>query len=142
MPIDYAVRPEGRSGVELRMARDAHDLNLSGPGARLAAILPQHVQALTVDAEGRPVTARVPYTFIAWLVVGMLTLEPAVVPLAVYMYLIGAERLGIALDAALSKHASDAEMSPSLLRHGGIPSPGPRATSLGPRVNCTKCGSL
>ena len=99
------------------MARAGHDLNLSGPSARLATILPQHAQALTVDAEGRPVTARVPYTFIAWLVVGMLTLEPAVVPLAVYMYIIGAERLGIALDAALSKHASDAEMSPSLLRH-------------------------
>ena len=117
MPIDYAVRPEGRSGVELRLARAGHDLNASGPSARLALLLPQHAQALTVDADGRPVTARLPYALVAWLVVGMLTLEPAVVPLAVYMYIIGAERLGIALEAALSKHASDDEVSPSVLRH-------------------------
>ena len=117
MPIDYAVRPEGRSGVELRLARDKHDLNASGPSARLASLLPQHVHALTVDADGRPITARIPYTLVAWLVVGMLTLDPAVVPLAVYMYVIGAERLGIALDAALSKHASDDEVPPSVLRH-------------------------
>ena len=116
MPIDFTVRPEGRSGLELRLARANHDLNASGPSARLASLLPQHVQALTVDAEGRPISARLPYSLAAWLVVGMLTLEPAVVPLAVFMYIIGAERMGIALDAALSKHASDDEVSTSVLR--------------------------
>ena len=99
------------------MARRGHDLNATGSSARLASLLPQHAQTLTIDADGRPVAARLPYTLVAWLVGGMLTLEPAVLPLAVYMYIIGAKRLGIALDAALSKHASDDELSPSVLRH-------------------------
>ena len=69
------------------MARRGHDLNATGSSARLASLLPQHAQTLTVDADGRPVAARLPYTLVAWLVGGMLTLEPAVLPLAVYMYI-------------------------------------------------------
>ena len=51
-----------------------------------------------------------------WLAVSALTFSDEVASLHVYMYVIGAERLGTALDVVLASLANFAPVSPSVLR--------------------------
>ena len=51
-----------------------------------------------------------------WLVLGTLTITDEVAELFVYMYVVGAERLGAACDMVLTGYDNDDPVSPSVLR--------------------------
>ena len=118
MPLGYFVPSYGRTGAFLRMARGHHELVATGPCARLGALAP-HVCTTTISSpDGRPLEVRVPFLFATWLILGCLVPNDEVAPLLIYQYIMGAERMGAALDAVLQAFDSDitTPLSPSVLR--------------------------
>jgi hypothetical protein len=116
MPLRYVVTSEGRTGAELRGARAKHELLATGPSARIGALLPHLTTTTVATSDGRPLEVKVSFALATWLVVSALTFADEVAPLQVYMYLIGAERLGTALDVVLSSLTTFAPVVPSVLR--------------------------
>ena len=116
MPLRYVVTSEGRTGAELRGARAKHELLATGPSALIGALLPHLTTTTVATSDGRPLEVKVSFALATWLVVSALTFADEVAPLQVYMYLIGAERLGTALDVVLSSLTTFAPVVPSVLR--------------------------
>ena len=103
MPLGYLVPSSGRTGPELRVARGTHELLATGPAARIGTLLPNHTTTTTLAPHGAPLEVRVPFLLAQWLLLGLLVISDAVGHSPVYMYMVGAERLGAALDAVLAR---------------------------------------
>ena len=98
MPLGYFVQANGRTGARLRVARGTHELVATGPAARLGKLIPHHTTTTTIAADGRPLEVRLPYLLALWLVLGCLVPDDDMVDLFIFHYIVGAERLGSALD--------------------------------------------
>ena len=116
MPFAYHVAANGRTGPELRLARQHHQLVATGPSARLGLLLPHITTTTIVGPNGAPLEVRLPFLLALWLVLGCLTISDAVGPLFVYEYIVGAERLGAACDALLASCDLASAVTPSFLR--------------------------
>ena len=118
MPLGYFVPASGRTGARLRVARGAHELLATGPAARLGSLLPHLTTTTTISADNRPLEVRLPYLLALWLVLGCLVPSEDVLALFVYQHMVGAERLGAALDVLLDALDIDNAiiLTPSLLR--------------------------
>ena len=103
MPLGYFVAAEGRTGAALRVARGGHELVATGPAARLGTLLPHNTTTTTQSSDGRPLEVRLPFALALWLVLGCLLPSEDVLALLVYEYVVGAERLGSALDTLLGE---------------------------------------
>ena len=93
MPVGYVVSPNGRTGAELRIARDIHELVATGTSARLGKLLPHLTTTTTTGPNGHPIEVRLPFALVSWLVLGTLIITDEVADLFIYMYVVGAERL-------------------------------------------------
>ena len=116
MPLGYLVPSSGRTGPELRVARDTHELLATGPAARIGTLLPNHTTTTTLAPHGAPLEVRVPFLLAQWLLLGLLIISDAVGHSHVYMYMVGAERLGAALDAVMALFEGNDTVTPSVLR--------------------------
>ena len=117
MPVGYYVAAAGRTGAELRVARGEHLLVATGKAANIGTFLPHLTTIVSVNAAGSPIEVRLPYLLAVWLVVGCLTITDEVKDLLVCKYMVGAERMGAALDLLLGKCNLTLETtSPSVLR--------------------------
>ena len=117
MPVGYYVGAAGRTGAELRVARGEHLLSATGKAAIIGTFLPHLTTIVSVNASGSPIGVRLPYMLVVWLVVGCLTITDEVAELFVFMYMVGAERMGSVLDLLLGKCDLTLEAtSPSVLR--------------------------
>ena len=118
MPLGYFVQGNGRTGARLLVARTVHELLATGPAARLGTLLPHLTTTTTITADGRPLEVRLPLLLALWLVLGCLVPADDIVDLYVYQYMVGAERLGAALDLLLDKLDMEAftVLTPLLLR--------------------------
>ena len=116
MPLSYVVEAFGRTGAELRVARGAHDLIATGASSRLGLLLPGHTTTTVVTPDGRPLEVRLPFLLASWLLLGTLTVHVQVGVLLVYEHMIGAERLGAALDLLLGALTNNEPLTPSVLR--------------------------
>ena len=118
MPLGYFVPAYGRTGAQLRVARGAHELVALGPSARLGTLLPHNTTTTTASPDGRPLEVRLPLLLAMWLVLGCLLPAEDMLDLFVYEYIVGAERLGAAMDLLLSSLEDDidAAITPSVLR--------------------------
>ena len=119
MPLGYFVPANGRTGAELRVARRAHELVATGPSARLGSLLPHNTITTTLGTDGRPIEVRLSFVLALWLVLGCLVPNEAVSALFIYMHIVGAERLGAALDLLLADFDTDdavIALTPSVLR--------------------------
>ena len=116
MPLGYFVPSMGRTGPELRVARGTHELLATGPAARIGTLLPNHTTTTTLAPHGAPLEVRVPFLLAQWLLLGLLVISDAVGHSPVYMYMVGAERLGAALDAVLALFEGNDNVTPSVLR--------------------------
>ena len=114
MPLGYFVQANGRTGARLRVARGTHELVATGPAARLGTLIPHYTTTTTITADGRPLEVRLPFLLALWLVLGCLVPSDDVVDLFVFHYIVGAERLGSALDVLLDSIDIDAT---SLVTH-------------------------
>ena len=101
MPVGYIVQAAGRHGALLRQARGNHELEVRGPSARLGLLLPHTTTTTSQSPQGTPLTVRVPYLLACWLVLGCLLVSDEVRNLYLYEYVVGAERIGAALDCLL-----------------------------------------
>ena len=122
MPLGYVVPALGRTGADLRASRGPHGLVATGPAARaLVSLLPHLTTTRTTQtADGRPLEVRLPFLLALWLVLGCLTITDYVATLCVYEYMVGAERLGAALDALFTGGQLDtATASVGLFSYGG-----------------------
>ena len=118
MPLGYFVAAEGRTGAALRVARGGHELVATGPSARLGTLLPHSTTTTTQSSDGRPLEVRLPFALVLWLVLGCLLPSEDVLALLVYEYVVGAERLGSALDTLLGEIDDNGAtaLTPSVLR--------------------------
>ena len=118
MPLGYFVAAEGRIGAALRVARGGHELVATGPAARLGTLLPHNTTTTTQSCDGRPLEVRLPFALALWLVLGCLLPSEDVLALLVYEYVVGAERLGSALDTLLGEIDDNGAtaLTPSVLR--------------------------
>ena len=92
MGLGYVVEAAGRTGPELRLARQAHELIATGISARLGLLLP-HNTTTTAEANGRPIEVRLPFLLATWLILGTITVTDEVRAFFIYQYAVGAERL-------------------------------------------------
>ena len=104
-----------RTGPEARVARGEHELTATGACARLGNILPNLTITNTTNSAGVAIETRVPFQLAMWLTLCLLQPSPAVSVSMVYMYLIGPQRLGAALEMALGAINGNEERSPSVL---------------------------
>ena len=116
MPLGYFVAAEGRTGAALRVARGGHELVATGPSARLGTLLPHNTITTTQSPDGRPLEVRFPFALALWLVLGCLLPSEDVLALLVYEYVVGAERLGSALDTLLGDIDDNAVIALTLRR--------------------------
>ena len=119
MPLGYFIEAHGRAGAELRVARGRHELLATGPAARIGSLLPHLTTTTTQAPDGRPLEVRMPFLLALWLVLGCLVPAEDVLGLLVYEHIVGAERLGAALDtilAALDSTDFGMAVAPSVLR--------------------------
>ena len=116
MPAGYFVQAQGRHGAVLRQARGNHELEVRGPSARLGLLLPHTTTTTSQSPQGTPLTVRVPYLLACWLVLGCLLVSDEVRNLYLYEYVIGAERIGAALDCLLGSYDDLEPHTPSVLR--------------------------
>ena len=110
MGLTFLVPANGQHGNALLAARGAHELEATGQCARLARLAPAHAQTRhdgTVTTDLR---------FAMWLAIGMLVPSQQVKALRIQRYLVGPERLGAALDAALATVAGTGAMAVTVLR--------------------------
>ena len=115
MPFNYRIPAQARTGPTLRLARGEHELLATGQCARLGVLLPNNTVE-TAHVDGRPVETRVPYRLAIWLVGGTLILADDASRLLLYCFVIGAERLGAALEALLQHYTANDAVTPSVLR--------------------------
>ena len=111
MPVGYVVSPNGRIGAELRVARDTHELVATGTSARLGILLPYHTTTTNTGPNGRPIEVRLSFALVTWLVLGTLTITDEVAEFFVYMYVVGAERLGAACDMVLTGYDNTSDLT-------------------------------
>ena len=97
----------GLTGVALRRHRGEHNLLGKGGCRRLAKLVPSH-------AIDNGTAAELKFTFVEWLVAPILMPDEAVQNEFLYGYVMGYERMGVALDRALSKIKDDQP------RHAGV----------------------
>ena len=92
-------------------------MSATGKAAIIGTFLPYLTTIVSVNASGTPIEVRLPYLLAVWLVVGCLTITDEVAELFVFMYMVGAERMGSVLDLLLGKCDLTLEAtSPSVLR--------------------------
>ena len=111
MPVGYVVSPNGRTGAELRVARGSHELVATGKSARLGKLLPHLTTTTNTGPNGRPIEVRLSFALVTWLVLGTLTITDEVAEFLIYMYVVGAERLGAACDMVLTGYDNDDPVS-------------------------------
>mmetsp|Transcript_15233 Transcript_15233/g.36210 ORF Transcript_15233/g.36210 Transcript_15233/m.36210 type:complete len:120 (-) Transcript_15233:350-709(-) len=99
----------GLVGDQLRAHRGDHVLLGKNASRWLAKILPNHV-------KDNGAAAVVDYSLAEWLTAAFLRPEAAAQLLLVYANVVGWERMGVALDRALSKIKSDTPRHAGLLR--------------------------
>ena len=116
MPIGYIVQAHGRLGAVLRQARGNHELEARGPSARLGLLLPHLTTTTSESPTGTPLAVRLPYLLVCWLVLGCLIVSDEVRELYVYEHVVGAARLGAALDCLLGSYDDTTITTPSVLR--------------------------
>ena len=118
MPLGYFVPANGRTGARLRVARGAHELVATGPAARLGTLVPHLTTTTTITADARPLEVRLSFLLALWLVLGCLVPSKELLGLFVYQHMVGAERLGAALDVLLEAFDTESAdmLTPSLLR--------------------------
>jgi len=119
MPLRLRVAGVGLAGAELRVARGPHELVGTGPIARLAQLLPVGaVQTLAAHADGTAREIAIPWRLAVWLIYGALLCADPVraILLLEEIEIVGHERLGAALDAALAGLAGDQVRHMSVLR--------------------------
>ena len=121
MPLAHRplLRVETLSPVEEREARGEHLLVASGCCGLLHLLLPGLVS--TASATVSPSTCEVPLRLAGWLALPLLRLADSVKETPFYTTMVGPERLGAALDAAmahagLSSAAKATPLAPTLLR--------------------------
>ena len=148
MPAGYIVQAQGRHGAVLRQARGNHELEVRGPSARLGLLLPHHTTTTTQNPDGTPLTVRVPYLLACWLVLGCLLVSDEVRDLYLFEHVVGAERIGAALDCLLGSYDTMEAHTPScpmpdacyplvcLLCVGGISSRGAVLAAFAPSWRC------
>ena len=115
MPIGYIVEAQGRTGAALRVARGTHEVVATGKAARLGTLVPHIATTTTKHADGRPLEVRVPFAFVAWLVMGSLVASDEVAALFIFEYVVGAERMGLALDTLRTRLRRRAPRFPVLV---------------------------
>ena len=86
MPVGYVVSPNGRTGAELRVARDTHELVATGKSARLGNLLPHLTTTTNTGPNGHPIEVRLSFALVMWLVLGTLTITDEVAEFLIYMY--------------------------------------------------------
>ena len=96
------------------MARGAHELLATGPAARLGTLAPHLTTTTTISADGRPLEVRLPFLLALWLVLGCLVPSEDLLDLFIYQHIVGAERLGAALDVLLDSLDLEAAATPTL----------------------------
>ena len=119
MPLAYVIAASGRSGAALRVARSGHELLATGPAARIGSLLPDDTTITTLSASQRPLEVRLGFNLVLWLVMGCLIPHADVLVLRVYEHMVGASRLGAAIDklvtAYIEKNGDDVT-TPSVVR--------------------------
>ena len=104
MPLGYFVGAGGRVGPELWVALDRRTSSsrLARPRASACCYRTSQQPFLCpVGANGRPIEVRLPFLLATWLILGTITVTDEVRAFFIYQYVVGAERLGAALDLAL-----------------------------------------
>jgi hypothetical protein len=71
---------------------------------------------MATSSNGAPLEVRLPFELATWLALGLLTVNTEVSERFVYMYVVGAERLGAALDVVLAGYNNTDPVAPSVLR--------------------------
>ena len=121
MPLAHRplLRAElGMSDAEERKARGEHILSASGCCGLLHLLLPGLVSSSSATVS--PSTCEVPLRLAGWLALPLLRLADSVKKTLFYTTMVGPERLGVALDAAMA-HAGLSEakavpLAPAVLR--------------------------
>ena len=117
MPLRHRVAAGGLIGAELRVARALHPLEGSGQSARLAQLLPAGmVRVLTHHADGSAASIEIAYLLAVWLTYAALLGSDALRAIPFLEQIVGPERLGSALDAALLTITGASVRHPSVLR--------------------------
>ena len=109
MVLEYVVPDDGYTGLALIRHRGVHDLFGKGESRRLAMLLPS---LLTNNGTA----ACLSFRLVEWLVCPFLFPDITVRDKRFYEYLVGIERMGAALDCALSKIRGDSPRPPAVLR--------------------------
>ena len=109
MPLRLVVTDDGRTGVDLRRHRGDHELKGTGNCRRLAQLLPAHA---TDDGT----TALLSFDLVQFLSYGLLVPGDDILPEYLYRYLVGHERMGVALDHALAGVTGDSPRDLAVLR--------------------------
>ena len=112
MTLTLVTPDAGHQAAALRLHRGNHASLPTGECERLVRIVPE---ALSVPA-GPAVAVEIPFRFALWLASGVLVLDPDAMDALYYQYVPCIERIGAAIDKALSGVSGDSPRSASQLR--------------------------
>ena len=87
MPVGHVVSPNGRTGAELRVARDTHELIATGKSARLGKLLPHLTTTTNTGPNGHLFEVRLSFALVTWLVLGTLTITDEVAEFLICMHM-------------------------------------------------------
>ena len=116
MPLRHRVPAHGRVGAALRVARALHELEGSGQVARLGHMLPALVRITSAGHDGNATEVVLSYKLAQWLAYCILVCSEPTRTLKVFEEIVGPERMGTALDAALVRVSGNHGRHPSVLR--------------------------
>ena len=116
MTLTLVTPDAGLQAAALRAHRGDHASNPTGECARLAKLVPHSIVVPNAAAPMPLAAAEVPFRFALWLVSGLLVLAPDAKDALYFQYVPGIERIGAALDRALSGITGDLPRSASVLR--------------------------
>ena len=139
----------------MQISNPAFELEARGASARLGLLLPHNTTTTSQNPQGTPLTVRVPYLLACWLVLGCLLVSDEVRDLYLFEHVcnvVGAERIGAALDCLLGSYDTMEAHTPSrpmpdacyplvclLLCVGGVPPGAPSwrpSRRLGGALSC------
>ena len=123
MPLSFDAPDAGRVNLELRRQRGGHTAKATGPAERLGKLLlPELVQIRGEDIV-------LPFDVVVFLSYPLLRVKTDMRNQQVIKYVVCIERMGLALEKALSKYTGESPRRSSALR--AWPTPGLKA-SFGP----------